>query len=147
MMIEAKQKVENLEQKIESLKTLMNSENLGFTKQEEWETLVDHVEVHKYLINEEMDGTITWEQAAFSWKENVYTPLKNVIDWWEVKKAFSGYSKGQLLFAVSTHWYYMKEKDPGILPEDAANDFAAFYGKGIGSWISRRKIESAMAFV
>ena len=128
-----------MEEKIESLKNLLASENLGFTKAEEWKALVDHVEVHKYLINQGITETISWDDAALSWKENIYAPLGKVIDWWEVKKAFSKYTKGQLLFAVSTHWYYMKEKDPGISPEEAANDFAAFYGNGIGSWISRRK--------
>ena len=146
-MSELKEKVENLEEKIETLKKMLASENLGFTKEEEWAALVDHVEVHKYLINQNKEKTIEWNEAAASWKETVYASLGKVIDWWEVKKAFSKYTKGQLLFALSTHWYYMKEKDPEISPEDAANDFAAFYGNGIGSWISRRKIESITSFV
>ena len=54
------------------------------------------------------------------------------------------YLKGQLFFAVSTHWYYMLEKNPDVSPEDAAVDFAAYYGKGIASWISMSRAAAAL---
>jgi hypothetical protein len=87
-------------------------------------------------MDEKTGKMSSWEEAFNSWKEKVYTPLFKVIAWKEVKKAFNSYKKGQLLFAVSTHWYYMLEKDPKVRPEDAAVDFAAYYGKGYASWVS-----------
>jgi len=118
------------------LKVQLKDDNLEFSSDAEWETLVDHIDVHKYLTDKSSGKISSWEESFHSWKAKVYTPLFNVIDWWEVKKAFSHYTKGQLLFAVSTHWYYMLEKDPDVAPEDAAVDFAAYYGKGFASWVS-----------
>ena len=140
---EKRLEVEKLE-KIVFVKQQLAEENLGLNEESQWEALTNHVEVHRYLNDQKSGETSTWEEAFASWKETVYAPLANVIDWWEVKKAFSSYSRGQLLFAVSNHWYYMLEKDPKVEPEDAAVDFSAYYGKGIASWISLMRSAAAM---
>ena len=131
-------------ERIDYVRSQLVEENLGLNEDSQWEALANHVEVHKYLNDEKNNTSSTWEEAFSSWKETVYAPLAKVIDWWEVKKAFTSYSKGQLLFALSNHWYYMLEKDPAVEPEDAAVDFAAYYGKGIASWVSLMRAAAAM---
>ncbi len=126
------------------LKVHLKDDNLEFSSDEEWATLVEHINVHRYLTDQKSGKVSTWEEAYRSWKEKVYDPLFKVIDWWEVKKAFVHYTKGQLLFAVSTHWYYMLEKNPNVASEDAAVDFAAYYGKGVASWVSMMRSAAAM---
>jgi len=126
------------------LKVSLKDDNLGFSGEAEWEALAEHIYVHRYLKDQKSGKMSSWEEAFVSWKESVYNPLFKVIDWWEVKKAFVHYTKGQLFFAVSTHWYYMLEKNPDVSPEDAAVDFAAYYGKGIASWISMSRAAAAL---
>ncbi len=140
---EKKMEVERHEN-VEFVKNQLINDNLGFTEESQWEALTSHVEVHKYLLDQESGENYSFKAAFESWKEKVYAPLMQVIDWWEVKKAFTSYTKGQLLFAVSTHWYYMLEKDPETAPENAAVDFAAYYGKGIASWVSLMRAAAAM---
>lgn len=41
--------------------------------------ITDYISVHKWLINEKIDYKISYEQATFSWYENVYKPLKYAI--------------------------------------------------------------------
>lgn len=139
--------IENLEGKVSFLKQLLENENLGFESNTEWETLVEHVEVHKYYLNQNHTETLSWEDAVSSWKERVYNPLNKVIQWWEIKKAFSKYTKGQLLFAVSSHWYYMIEANSEVSPEEAADHFAANYGSGVGRWVSRKKLQPVLPYV
>ncbi len=126
------------------LKEKLQADNLGFQSEADWDALVEHVYVHKYLNEQNSEGFESWEAAFESWKEKVYAPILRVIDWWEVKKAFEGYTRGQLFFAVSNHWYYMLEKDAETEPEDAAVDFAAYWGKGFASWISMMRSAASM---
>lgn len=39
----------------------------------------DYISVHRWLINEKIDFKIRYEQATFSWYENVYKPIRYVI--------------------------------------------------------------------
>lgn len=102
-----------------------------------YQALSDQIEVHKYLINQSIPWTITWDDAAFSWLENVYGPIMQVIDRWEVRSAFPGMQLAELYFAVSNHWYYLLEKDTHVSANYAAIDYAATYGKGLGKLFSK----------
>ena len=110
-----------------------------------YQALSDQIEVHKYLINQTIPWVISWDDAAFSWVENVFHPIMQVVDQWEVQAAFPRFTRAQLFFAVSNHWYYMLEKSPDVSVKYAAVDYAATYGKGLARWISRLQIPSRVA--
>lgn len=99
--------------------------------------VADQIAVHKYLINQQIPWIISWDDAAFSWLENVFYPIMQVADLWEVRSAFPHTSRAQRYFAISNHWYYLLEKDPHISAEYAAVEYAAKYGKGLGRFLSR----------
>lgn len=122
---------------VATLQTMLRSENLGLTTEQEWFELAHHIEVHKYLINENITWTVTWDDAVFSWYENIYQPLLHAIERWEVRNAFPGKTIGQLYLAVATHWHFLKERDAAVTADDAALDFAGHYGTGIARWFSR----------
>jgi hypothetical protein len=106
----------------------------------DYQALSDQIEVHKYLINQSIPWIISWDEAAFSWVENVFSPIMQVVDQWEVQAAFPLKSKDELFFDVSNHWYYLLEKHPGISANYAAIDFAATYGKGLAKLVSRLQL-------
>lgn len=122
---------------IQALKDMLRTTGLTLKNEREWQELADHIEVHKYFINQTIGWTVSWDDAVFSWLENVYTPLSRIIDSWEVREAFSNKTEGQLYLAISTHWHFLKERYPEITPEDAAHDFASHYGSGLARWFSR----------
>jgi len=103
----------------------------------DYQALSDHIEVHKYLINRTIPWVITWDDAAFSWMENVFSPIMQVMDQWVVRNAFPTMSLAQLYFAVSEHWYYLLQDHPEITAEAAAKDYAARNGKGLGKLLSK----------
>ncbi|MFW5695241.1 MAG: hypothetical protein ACOCYB_08725 [Alkalispirochaeta sp.] len=122
---------------VRTLKDMMRTTGFTLRDDREWQELADHIEVHKYFINQSIGWTVSWDNAVFSWFENVYTPLSRIIDSWEVREAFPDKTEGQLYLAISTHWHFLKERYPEITPEDAAHDFASHYGSGLARWFSR----------
>lgn len=109
------------------LKLTFMSEAIDFTSEADWEAVLDHIEVHKYFESEGSDSGLHWSEAVFSWIEKIYEPLKAVVDGKRLQRAFPDIATGSLVFALSTHWYYLKEADPGISAADAAEDFIRKY--------------------
>jgi len=99
--------------------------------------LLNQVEVHKYLINQNIPWTITDDDAIFSWLENVFNPIMLVAHQWNVQASFPYMSDSQLFFAISDHWYYLLSKNEKISAQAAAINYAATYGKGLGQFISK----------
>lgn len=124
-------------QDIMTLKAMLKGEQLDLRHDHEWEEIAEHVQAHKYFVNEEIAWTISWDDAVFSWYENVYVPTRRAIDQWEIRAAFPGKSLGQLYLAVATHWHFLKERNPEISIDAAAHNFAATYGHGMARWFSR----------
>ncbi len=103
----------------------------------DYQALSEQIEVHKYLINQKISWIISWEDAAFSWVENVFHPIMQVLTRWEVRSAFNTVNTAKLYFDISNHWYYLLEKNPNVYANYAAIDYAAHYGRGLGRWLSR----------
>ena len=123
--------------RVEDLKTMFLQEGIQFSDAKGWEALADHVEVHKYYLSKELDMNITWDEALFSWYENVLTPLRRVVDTWEIKVAFPNRTFGDLYLAISDHWFYLKENDTEVGADEAAVSFVQHYGEGLGRFFSR----------
>lgn len=122
---------------LDTLRAVVRDQRLDLRTDQEWRELVEHVTVHRYLINQRIPWTITWDDAVFSWYENVLVPVLRAAAQWEVRSAFPDKTRGELYLAIATHMYYMVEHDPSVTPEEAAIDFAAHYGSGFARWFSR----------
>jgi hypothetical protein len=120
----------------ELLEQQMSSEGVRFAQDKGWETLAEHVEVHQFLLSQELGFTVSWDEAMFSWYENVFTPLRRATDQWIVRRAFPKQLNGDLILAVSDHWHFLKQQDPKVLPEDAARSFVEHYGTGLARLFS-----------
>ncbi|MFP4484178.1 MAG: hypothetical protein ACLFO1_04925 [Spirochaetaceae bacterium] len=118
------------------LKQQFQDEGVDFTRDDGWETLAEHIEVHQYLLSQELGFAVTWEEAMFSWYENVYTPLKRATESWVVRRAFPKQRQGDLILAVSDHWHYLKQQDENTMPEEAARSFVEHYGSGLARFFS-----------
>lgn len=123
--------------KADDLKAMFLQEGIQFSREEGWQELQEHVKVHQYHLGQQLNTSVSWDDAVFSWYDNVLTPLKRVVGSWEFRQAFPRQPLGDLYLAVSDHWHYLKEKDPNTSPEEAARSFATHYGKGLARWFSR----------
>ena len=71
--------------RVKDLKAMLKQEGINLPRETDWNELVQHVEVHKYLINQQIGWTISWADAVFSWYENVFVPIKRAVQAWEIR--------------------------------------------------------------
>ena len=119
------------------VRRILDHHDLRFSSDHGWDVLVEHVERHTDFLRENYRIEPKWHEAVFSWYEEVFTPLFQVISQWQYRRAFGRHLIGDLYLAVSDHWWYLKEYDSGASPNDAARSFVAHYGGGIGRHFSR----------
>lgn len=123
--------------KTDDLKAMFLQEGIQFSREEGWQELQEHVEVHQYHLGQQLNMNVSWDDAVYSWYDTVLVPLKRAVGSWEFRQAFPRQPLGDLYLAVSDHWHYLKEKDSNVTPEEAARSFAMHYGKGLARWFSR----------
>lgn len=114
-------------QRIESakiLKTMFLEEGMTFKNDDGWNTLAEHVEVHNQYLNQKLKYNVSWDDALFSWYENIYTPLWRSVITRKMRSTFPTQTLGELYLALSDHWFYLKEKHENIASENAAYNFA-----------------------
>lgn len=123
--------------KVTQLKAMFAKDGIQFSREEGWNELDEHVEVHRYYLGQRLNTTVSWDDAVYSWYETVLTPLRRVVETWEFRAAFPGQPTGDLYLAVSDHWHYRKQRNGATTPEEAAESFVRHYGKGIAKLFSR----------
>ena len=85
--------------------------DIVFTTPGSYPEMVNHILVHKYYINQDVDHEISFEEAARSWSENVYSPIVQEIRAEHLLAAFPGQSEGDMYMWIVRRWdEYKKEQ-------------------------------------
>ncbi|AHC14979.1 hypothetical protein [Salinispira pacifica] len=116
-------------EKRDLLKQTLMTQGFHCDSEDEWNALLEHIEVHKYFASEHSPSPVNWHEAVFSWMEEVYEPLLDAVKTPELHAAFPDVSSGSLLFAISSHWYYLKQSKGEVSAADAARDYSRKFGK------------------
>lgn len=87
-----------------------------FTTPGSYPEMVNHILVHKYYINQNVEGEISFEDAARSWYKNVYAPIVKQIREDKLMLLFPGNAEGDLYMWLVRRWDEMKKqkKDASI---------------------------------
>lgn len=112
------------------LEDVIPKEELNFSTPGRFEVILEHIQVHKYFINQNSPKEIDFKEAALSWKKNVFDPIIEVIKSENLLSKFPGRTYGDLYIWIVSHWDELKRKygeDYPIL--SAARDYAYRYGK------------------
>lgn len=91
--------------------------DIVFTTPGAYAELVNHILVHKYYINQNIDHEITMEEAAHSWYENVYSPIVKTIREEHILADYPGSTEGDLYMWIVKRWDEYKhsgDKDMSI---------------------------------
>jgi hypothetical protein len=110
------------------LKMTLINQGLVPDSEAAWDALVEHIDVHKYYQNEPLDFPLEWGEAVFSWIDSVYEPLAEAVSGDSLGEAFPELTPMDLLFSVSTHWQYLKERNPAASASEAARDYLDRFG-------------------
>jgi len=134
---ELKAKVINYEKKIFYEKTqfgeLTGDENLDFTNPGRYDVIYNHILVHKYYLNQNLEEELPFDKALVSWYNNVYCPIIRIIDEDMLCLNFPGRSPSDLYVWIVKHWDRLK-KNHGLYysAADASRDFSDKYGDSRG---------------
>ena len=105
--------------------------DIVFTTPGSYPEMVNHILVHKYYINQNIDHEISFEEAAKSWYKNVYSPIVQEIRAEHLLAAFPGQTEGDMYMWLVRRWDEYKRKDGSISAAEAVRKAGKERGKGI----------------
>ena len=113
------------------LERIVPVEMIEFTALGRWHEMLNHIEGHKYFISLERDNEISFEDAARSWYNSLYTPILEIVRNENLISRFPGRTEADLYIWIIKHWHSLKEQyGPGYPLDKAASEYAASHGKG-----------------
>lgn len=104
--------------------SVIGEDDLEFSEPGRFDTIREHIAVHKYFLNERETRELNYASALWSWHENVYEPIVLAIREENLLALFPGRTEGDLYLYLVQHWDDLKHsrrKEIGI--GDAAKDF------------------------
>lgn len=90
-----------------------------------YERLLEHIAVHRYYMGLDFKRDIGEEEAVAHWHDVVYQPLVEAIERTGVIDRFPERTESDLYLWVIDHQHYLRESQPGVTPEQAAEHFVA----------------------
>ena len=96
----------------------------------QYETLEEHIHVHRHYLGIEQEREIPWEEAVRHWYQQVYLPVVEIIREQKILKEFPELTETDLYLWVLDHQTYMQEElGWSIRPEKAASDLVELKGR------------------
>ncbi|GHV85316.1 hypothetical protein AGMMS50230_09240 [Spirochaetia bacterium] len=113
-----------------SFKELTGCDTLNFTRPGRYDVIYNHILVHKYYLNQDQTGEVSFSNALVSWYNNVYDPIISIIKEDNLVSLFPQRTPGDLYVWIVKHWDILKKKY-GIHYSlyDAVHDFRNRFGK------------------
>jgi nucleotide-binding universal stress UspA family protein len=109
--------------------------NLQLTFPGFYDTLLEHIKVHRYYMGIEQSREIPWEEAVRDWYDKVYLPVVRVIREQGILHEFPERTETDLYLWILDHQSYIQQEIGWpIRPEKAASDLIAEHGKMEGGF-------------
>ena len=105
---------------------------LDFSSPGRYDVIYNHILVHKYYLNENIDYEIPFFDALISWFNNVYSPVIEVIKEQWLLANFPKRTESDLYVWIIKHWDFLKKKYGTYSLAKAADDFTKKYGQDRG---------------
>jgi hypothetical protein len=113
--------------------SLTGDDRLLFSSPGRYDVIYQHIEGHKYFLNQNIKEEIEIRVAIVSWYRNIYRPLVKVIRNKKLISFFEGQTPSDLYIWIVKYWDFAKKKrGQHYSPQAAARDFARKYGKRSG---------------
>ena len=112
--------------------TYLPMDQIVFSSPGSYAELVHHIQVHKYYLNQGKSETLSFEEGARSWYENVYKPIIEEVRLQKLLVAFPGTTEADLYMWIVRHWDNLKHMSGSheVSIESAASDYKTRFGKG-----------------
>ncbi|MEM7031091.1 MAG: hypothetical protein AAF629_16110 [Chloroflexota bacterium] len=101
------------------LNTLRPSQNIRLTNPGRYRLLLEHIAVHKYLIEVENQREFSNDEATASWYDQVYMPLVHKIREHDILKQFPGRTESDLYAWLVLHRASLEQENGlGLVDDD-----------------------------
>ena len=108
---------------------ITGDQGLDFTSPGRYDELLEHVLVHKYYLNQNQDGELSFDDALWSWHENVFRPVVTAIQEEGLLSRFPRRTASDLYMFLVQHWDELKRKYGLLFPlGEAARDYGERFG-------------------
>ena len=112
---------------------LTGDSKLNFTQPGRYDVIYQHILVHKYYLNQDLDTELPIDKALVSWYGSVYRPIIIIIEEDRLCLNFPGRSPSDLYVWIAEHWHYLrKENGVHYTIAEAARDFSEKHGNSKG---------------
>jgi len=108
---------------------------LDFSSPGRYDVIYNHILVHKYYLNENMEEELPFNDALVSWYNNVYNPVITIIREQWLLVNFPGRTEADLYVWIIKHWDFLKKKYGTYSLAKAAGDFSKKYGQDKGKFL------------
>jgi hypothetical protein len=71
--------------------------------------LLGHIAVHRWYLGESIKSPVSFNEAALSWFDNVYTPLVEIIREMNILSRFPERTETDFYLWITSHQAYVKE--------------------------------------
>ena len=106
--------------------------DLDFSSPGRYDVILEHILVHKYYMNEDIENEIPFFDALVSWYNNVYNPVIKIIKEQWLLVNFPKRTEADLYVWIIKHWDFLKKKYGTYSLSKAAGDFTKKYGQDKG---------------
>lgn len=93
---------------------------LDFSSAGQYEIILNHINTHKYYINQDKNEEIPMFEAIESWFKNVYMKVVVLIDHYKVMKKFPHNTEGDLYIWITEHYEELKKQTSDEIPLEKA---------------------------
>jgi len=108
--------------------------DMSFSSPGRYDVIYNHILVHKYYLNEDLEEEIHFNDALVSWYNNVYNPVIAIIKEQWLLVNFPGRTEADLYVWIIKHWDFLKRKYGKYSLAKAAGDFTRKYGQEKGKF-------------
>jgi hypothetical protein len=109
--------------------------DMNFSAPGRYDVIYNHILVHKYYLNEDIEEELQFNDALVSWYNNVYNPVIKIIREQWLLVNFSGRTEADLYVWIIKHWDFLKKKYGTYSLAKAAGDFSKKYGQSQGKFL------------
>ena len=113
--------------------------NMDFTTPGQYDVIYNHINIHKYYLNQNQTEEIPLEQAILSWYQQVYLPVITVIKNRHIMRRFRNRTPSDLYVWLIKYWDDLKQRFGNDFSLDkAAEDFTKEFGDNIFSYLYKK---------
>lgn len=118
------------------------------TEPGKYQTLLEHIDVHRYFMGLERDQEVPYEEAVAHWYDGVYLPVVRSIRHQGILRDFPGRTEADLYLWVTEHREQLRESLGWEVGTDqAAEDLASRHGQSSSRFAGRVGDRIREAFV